>query len=189
MPRSKLPDQLLAIALLFCAVVGCKQIQSLAKPTVLTSPDGKFQLTIPAGWRKDPSLNDRASIQGSNAMKELYAIVITDFKSDFTDEMTLEGFTEITRDGMAANLVNPDSTPPVPVRFNGLEGRQYVMQGAVKNVKVTYLITTVETADHFHQIITWTLTSRMSQNQMTLQSVTETFRTTDRVPVGPPPPG
>jgi hypothetical protein len=176
MPRSKLPDHLISIALLVCAVLGCKQIESLARPTVLKSADGKFQLTVPAGWREDLSLNERAGISGANPLQELYAIVIIDEKSDFTDEMTLEQFTDITLDSMKANVASADSTPPLPMKINGNSARQYVLQGAVKNVKVTYFITTVETSAHFHQIITWTLTSRISKNQTTLQSVTETFR-------------
>jgi len=50
--RSKLPDHLLALGLLVCVVAGCKQLQSLASPTTLKSPDGKFQLTVPGGWRE-----------------------------------------------------------------------------------------------------------------------------------------
>ncbi len=57
MTRTKLPDHLIAIALLVCAVAGCKQLQSLARPTILKSPDGKFQLTVPVGWRENSSLN------------------------------------------------------------------------------------------------------------------------------------
>ena len=149
MTRSKWPDHITAFALLFCAVVGCKQIESLAKPTVLKSPDGKFQLTVPAGWREDSSLNEKATIKAANHLQELYAIVITEDKSDFTDDMTLEQFTSITLDSMKANVDSSDSTPPMPIKINGNTARQYMLQGAIKNVKVTYLITNVETTAHF----------------------------------------
>ena len=176
MPRSKLPDHLTAIALLVCAVAGCKQIQSLAQPTVLKSADGKFQLTVPAGWREDSSLNDKAEIRAANPQQEMYVVVITEQKADFTDETTLDHYTELTLESMKANLASPDSTPAVPVRINGNPGQQYLIQGAIKNVKLSYLVTTVETTAHFHQIITWTLFSRASKNQTTLQKLTETFR-------------
>ena len=178
MPRSKLPDHLTAIVLLFCAVVGCKQLQSLARPTVLKSPDGKFQLTVPAGWSENLTLNEQAEIKAANPLQEMYVIVLTEAKTDFTDEMTLDEYTKITFDSMTSNLTTPESSPPLPVTINGNAGRQYEIQGAVKNVKLAYLITTVETAAHFHQIITWTLRSRIDKNQTTLQQVTETFRPT-----------
>ena len=180
MPRPRLLDNLTAIALLVCAVVGCKQIQSLAKPTVLKSPDGKFQLTVPAGWKEDASLNDKAGIKAANPLQEMYVIVITEEKADFVDETTLDEYTNIILESMTSNLTSPDSSPPLPVTINGNAGRQYVIQGAVKNVKLSYLVTTVETPAHFHQITSWTLSSRISRSQTALQEVAATFRPTPR---------
>jgi hypothetical protein len=178
MPGSKLPDYLIAIGLLVFAVAGCKQVQSLAQPTVLKSPDGKFQLTVPTGWRENLSLNNQAAIKAENSLAEMYVIVITEQKADFTEETTLDYFTKITRDSMISNLESVDSSPPVPVTINGNAGLHYEIHGVTKNVKLAYLVTNVETAAHFHQIVTWTLQSRFDQNQATLQKVTETFRPT-----------
>jgi len=178
MPGSKLPDYIIAIGLLVFAVAGCKQVQSLAQPTVLKSPDGKFQLTVPVGWKENSSLNDQANIKAGNTLAEMYVIVITEQKADFTAETTLDYFTKITRDSMMSNLESAESSPPVPVTINGNTGRQYELHGVTKNVKLAYLITNVETAAHFHQIVTWTLQSRIDKNQATLQKVTETFRPT-----------
>ena len=178
MPRSKVPDHLTAIVLLVCAVVGCKQLQSLAQPTVLKSPDGKFQLTVPAGWRENVLLSEEAEIKAGNPLQEMYVIVLTEEKADFTDETTLDQYTDIVRDAMTSKLEAPESSPPLSVTINGNAGRQYEIQGAVNNVKLAYIVTTVETTAHFHQIVTWTLRSRIDKNQTTLQKVTETFRIT-----------
>lgn len=178
MPRTKLPDHLIAIALLVCVVAGCKQLQSMAKPTVLKSPDGKFQLTVPGGWRENSALNDKAEIKAANPLEEMYVIVLSEAKTDFTDEMTLDQFTNITRESMISNLTSPDSSPPLPVTISGNAGRQYEIKGTVKNVNLAYLITTVETPAHFHQVITWTLLSRKDKNQTTLQQVAGSFRPT-----------
>lgn len=121
-------------------------------------------------------MNEAASIKASNPLQEMYAMVITEEKSDFSDEMTLQEYTEIVLESMEENVEKPDATSPLTVMVNGLEGRQYLLQGEVKNVKVTYLVTTVETAANFHQIVTWTLTSRISKNRTALQGVTDTFR-------------
>ncbi|HEX8898287.1 MAG TPA: hypothetical protein VF751_06295, partial [Chthoniobacterales bacterium] len=61
----------------------------------------------------------------------------------------------------------------------GNDGLQYALEGIVENVKLSYLITTVETADHYHQIITWTLRSRIDQKQASLLKVTGSFRPTN----------
>jgi hypothetical protein len=175
---SKLPDHLIAIALLVCVVAGCKQLQNLAGPTVLKSPDGKFQLTVPGGWRENASLNDKANIKAANAFEELYVIVITEPKSDFTTEMTLDEFTSVTRESIVSNLVFPNATEPRPVTINGNDGRAYEVEGAIKNVKLAYRVATVETPEHYHQVITWTLQSRKDKNQFVLQKVIDSFRAT-----------
>lgn len=181
MSRSKSKSGLFAIALLVFVVVACKQLQSLARPTVLKSPDGKFQLTVPAGWQERPSLHATASIKAANVLQETYVIVISDTKIDFASDMTLDKFTDITRRRMLSKVDEGDSTPPLPVTINGNEGRQYLLAGVVDNLKISYLITTVETAENYHQIITWTLRSRIDKNQPILQKVTESFRATDAV--------
>ena len=177
-PR-KSSSGLLAIALLLLVVVACKQLQQLGNPTVLTSPDGKFQLTVPAGWKERPALHEDASIKAANVLQETYVIVITESKFDFADDMTLGKFTDVTRRDMLTKVTEGDSTPPVPVTIHRNPGLQYALTGVVNSVKISYLITTVETTDHYHQIITWTLRSRADQNHSILQKVTETFRPTD----------
>jgi hypothetical protein len=178
MAKSKLTDHLIAVVLLVCVVAGCKQMQSLAHPTVLKSKDGKFQLTIPAGWREDSTLSERADIKADQPFNEMYVMVITEAKADFTEEVTLDSYTDMTRASMTSVLTSPELTPPLPLTINGNAGRQYEIQGGMKNVNLAYLITTVETSEHFHKIVTWTLRSRIDRNQTTLQQVAESFRPT-----------
>lgn len=175
--RSKLPDHLIALGLLVCVVAGCKQLQSLASPTTLKSPDGKFQLTVPGGWRENPSLNDKATIKAANAIEEQYVIVISEPKSDFTSEMTLDEFTNLTRDSIISNLVLPQATEPTSNTINGNDARAYEVEGSIKNIKLAYRVATVETPEHYHQVITWTLLSRKAKNQPVLQKVIDSFKT------------
>ena len=169
-------QRLALLTLVIFAISGCKLIESLGKPKVLTSPDGKFQLTIPAGWREDPSLREKAGIKASNRLQELYVIVISESKEDFADDMTLERFTTITSNHMISKIGSPEASPPLRTTINTNPALQYELQGVINDVKIAYLITTVETPRNFHQIITWTLRSRIDQNQSTLQKVTSSFR-------------
>ena len=160
-------------ALVIFAVSSCQ----LFEPTVVKSGDGRFQLTVPAGWREDPSLHERAGIRASNGRLEMYVIVISESKERFADNMTLEGFTTITRDNMMKKVGSPQATPPHSVTVSdAYPGMQYGLQGEVDNVPVAYLVTDVETPKDFHQIITWTLRSRIDKNEATLQKVTNTFQ-------------
>jgi hypothetical protein len=174
--KSELMKSLATIALLFCVAAGCKTLQSIGNPTVLKSPDGKFQLTVPAGWSPEPALNANAEITAANKLKEMYAIVLIESKNDFPKDITLDKFTDLNRNSMMTQAATQEASSPEPVTINGNDGRQYTLEGTVKNVKIAYLITTLETPGHYHQIITWTLPSKFDENKNTLKQVTESFR-------------
>ena len=60
----------------------------------------------------------------------------------------------------------PDATEPVAVSDQRqLTGGRMKLKAPSTNVKLAYRVTTVETAEHYHQIITWTLQSRKDKNQ------------------------
>ena len=176
LPKSQLSNNFIALGLLICVVAGCKQFQSLASPKVLKSPDGKFQLTVPGGWQERPALNDKASIKAANPVEEMYAIVITESKADFTAEMTLDEFTNITRNSIVSNLLTPEATEPQLASVNGNSARTYEVDGVIKGVKLAYRVATVETPEHYHQVITWTLLSKKDTNRGTLLQVIDSFR-------------
>jgi len=168
------------LALLLAAASACAVLQRLGsdggKPTVLTSPDGRFQLTIPAGWRQETELNEQAGIQGSNRSREMYIVLITDSRSDFSPEISLAQFTSVTRDSMKREIRPVEATEPTQTTVNGNSALQYEVRGAVEGVNAVYIITTVETSEHYHQIITWTLSSRFEQQKGTLREVSLSFK-------------
>ncbi|HEV7680624.1 MAG TPA: hypothetical protein VGO68_00760 [Pyrinomonadaceae bacterium] len=175
---SKLTSQLISIVLLLCVVVGCRQLSKLGNPTVLKSRDGKFQVTVPGGCRKNASLNKQAEIGAANLIDEVYVIVLTDAKTDFPNAVSLDEFTTLSRNTISSNLKEARATDPVPVTINGNSGRAYEVEGMVDGVKLAYRIAAVETSDHYHQVITWTLHSRKDENRATLQKMIDSFRST-----------
>ena len=176
--RFRLKLALLALAL--ATTSACALLQRGGRdggsPTVLTSEDGKFQLTLPAGWRKETQLNEQASLQGSYRSRELYIALLTDTKADFTGEVSLADFTSLTRNRMVTEISPTKTTEPVPIMVNGNRALQYEIHAAVEGIKAAYIITTIETPEHYHQILTWTLASRFDQNRGTLLEVTQSFK-------------
>lgn len=133
-------------------------------------------MIVPGGWSADRTLNDGAVIQASNRFKEMYVIVLKEGKGDFTEDTTLQEYTQLASAGMQGNITEPEATEPVSTTVAGNSAMEYQLTGAVKKVKIKYLCSTVETPNHFYQIITWTLPSRFEQNQETLRGVTQSFR-------------
>ena len=159
-----------------CALLDRAGGRGSGTPSVLTSPDGRFQLTVPGDWRKETELNQQATIQASNRVRETYVVLLSESKGDFTDEMTLERFTKATRDNMMAGVRSAESAEPTPTNISGNPALQYEIRGGVEGLNIVYLITTVETPEHYHQIITWTLPSRLEQHRPTLLEVTRSFK-------------
>ncbi|MFN7140871.1 MAG: hypothetical protein ACK4UN_16165, partial [Limisphaerales bacterium] len=54
----------------------------------------------------------------------------------------------------------------------------YEVSGAMENVNIVYLHTTVEDEDYFHQILAWTLKSRFSKHKDELRDVVSSFKST-----------
>lgn len=179
--KLRLSQKLVLCALLIAQTSACALVQRMGssgggKPIVLTSTDGGFQLTVPGDWRSETALNEQASIQASHRFRETYVVLLTESKRDFTGDMTLEQFTTMTRDAMMSQVRSAATTELKPMTINGNRALEYEITGGVEGLNIVYLITTVETPGHYHQIITWTLPSRLEQYRGTLREVTQSFR-------------
>src|SRR4051812_12164300 len=100
------------------ALCACTKIEDAVSgaPVELKSADGTLQLTVPGSWKVD-KLNDQAAIQASNRMGELYVVVLTEPKEDFTD-MTLQKYSELTRSQQLKAMKNGTEEGPAPRTVN-----------------------------------------------------------------------
>lgn len=143
---------------------------------VAKSIDGKFQVTMPTGWSVQSELNDAADIQVANPFKEGYLVVLSESKADF-EKPTMEWHSETTRTGVLESLTDGQVTVgPKSLDINGKPAVQYEIRGMTDGLKVIYLHTTVDTGDHLHQILAWTLTSYYDDNRPILDSVINSFK-------------
>jgi hypothetical protein len=168
---------------LLLASTGCfpgKRIfEDSNKPSkVVTSTDGVSQISIPASWSVDNQLKKDAELQVSDRVEEMYVIVLSESKSDFPANVTLDNHAELTRGIVVGNLTSPQSTTPVRMTINGNQAVQNEIRGTMNNVNLVYLHTTVETPKYFHQIVAWTLPSRYDKNRPKLLEVIQSFKET-----------
>jgi hypothetical protein len=143
--------------------------------SILTSPDGRSQITLPPGWQEDRALHEKADLTASNRREEMYIIVLSEDKSDF-QQMNLEKHSETTRASLLQNATSPQTSEPKRFTINGHPALQYEIRAGIDNVNVVYLHTTVETPKNFHQIVAWSLKSRFEKNLPTLEQVIESFK-------------
>jgi hypothetical protein len=173
-----------------CSVINQikKGIDDVQKPKVVTAVDGKCQLTVPGTWREDKELHDQATLQVSNRFSELYVVVLTNNKADFTDEMDIDTLTQALRKDMSGNVNQAESGNPISISIDGNPARQFEMSGAVEGIKAKYIYTVVDAPQNYYQIISWTLASRYESNKSKLLEVVDSFKETSGKQSAPPPP-
>ena len=104
----------------------------------------------------------------------MYLIVITDAKAGL-DNFTLEKHHQLTRDRMLQKMKNASATETVPLTIDGHPALQDELTGTEDNANVVFLHTTVDDADHFQQILAWTLKSRWQEQNQLLREITGSF--------------
>lgn len=120
-----------------------------------------FSLEIPNYLTKTYDLNDVASLQYNNTLKEAYVIVIEDSK----DELKTLGMLFINSNDFLENFIkdyqieskNRTISEISEFESNGNGHSQVEMTWSAENSGIYMLITSVETNHHFYKILCWTL--------------------------------
>ncbi len=162
---------LCSIVIILSVILACT-----SKPKEIKSTDGKFQVTVPGDWSTETNLNKLASIQVGKSREEMYLIVITEPKADFPKGYTLKEFTKIVRDQMVKAMSGSTATDAESVTVNGNSAQRYELSANVEKIKAKYINTTVETKEHFHQVLCWTMDSKFSSNKSKLLEVVNSFK-------------
>lgn len=144
------------------------------KPEKVEFLDQSFSVIKPASWSLRNDLNDVADLQMGNAFKEAYTIVITEDIADF-DNISLEDHSDITRSMIKQGLNNWQESEPEFLDVGGYRALRYQLSGTMDGVKVVYWHVTVETDNHYHQMLLWSLKSKFSKNQSDFDSVIHSF--------------
>lgn len=167
-------------------VLGCSlfnrvknEIDKTQPPKVVTSPDGKTQLTVPGAWEERSDLNEEANLQAGNPVAEQYAIVISESREDFTADMTLENFAKLTQENAKTVIKDGVVSEPTSLTINGYPVKQFEISGSMQNINAKWIYAIVETPKNYHQIMAWTLASRYEQNKPVLLEVINSFKETE----------
>lgn len=181
--------------LLLFVALGCsainqikKKVEETQKPKVLDCTDRRCQLTVPGRWQVETDLNDSANFQAGNRFAEQYAIVISESKKDFTDETTLDDYVELISKDIPNVINDAEVSETRSLTINGYPAKQFEVGGSVDKIRAKWIYTFVEAPKNYHQILTWTLTSKYEENKPVLLEVVNSFKELDGTVTLPPPP-
>lgn len=179
--------------LLLLFTFGCSMANKLVNeydktqpPKILTSDNGKTQISVPSSWTVDKELNTVADIQASNRLGEQYVVVITENKTSFGQKFDLDYVTKFIQDDMLKKMTNGQILGQSDATVGGFPAKLFEATGEISNVKVKYLYALVNGPQNFHQIITWTLQERYDENKSKLQAVIDSFKDSDDTPPSAP---
>lgn len=120
-----------------------------------------FTLEIPNYMAKTYDLNDVATLQYNNTVKEAYVIVIEDSKEELNSlsmiyqnpKEFLESFTKDYQLEAKNRTISEITT----FESNKNQHAQVEMSWSTEESDLYMIITTVETKEHFYKILCWTL--------------------------------
>lgn len=142
---------------------------------IVATSEGRAVLDIPDDWQQLDLDNADAALQVGNLRREEYLIVIAEPISDF--DLDLAGFAELAS-GLTVGAVEGGEILGAPrsLEINGFPARRVEIAGTSEGLRVRYHATYVEGADHYYQVLAWTLPSRRGVAFPRFDRVVATFR-------------
>lgn len=153
--------------------------------------ENRYSLDVPADFKQVKDLNEEASFQYQNALKELYVIVIDEPKSQLkkaidenelqdTYSNTLEGYSKLITDGMDASISIKKMPDFVNKTINGLKARELSFEGLSSGNRVYWKLAFIEGNNRYYQIMVWTLADNHKKHEKEMQAIINSFKETDK---------
>ena len=101
--------------------------------------------------------------------------MLSESKLDF-ENPTIEWHSELTRSSLLESLAGAIISEPNTLQINGRPAVKFEIRGTTEGFKIVYLHTTVDTGQHLHQILAWTLPSYYDSNREELELVISSFK-------------
>lgn len=140
----------------------------------LVTIQNKYTLSVPSILIESKDLNDEASLQYENQIKELYVMVIDEPKDELHKAITENSMQDTYSPDITGytNLVLPDFIKSVPgakpsdvkdTLINNMPAKVLTLKGVVNNIEVFYYIAIVEGKKEYYQVLSWTTAKQEKQ--------------------------
>lgn len=169
--------KLLSLILIISMVSILAACGGSSDPQVFKSQDSLFQVEATTDWKDaGTQLNPAGNLQIYNPQKEKYLLAITESKKDFGGEFTLQQYYDAVTQPFLSTLADAKQGDIKEVTINGNKGMQYKLEGSMDGIKVTYLVTLVETPTHYAQLLIWSLSSKYDKYQEEYTKIINSFK-------------
>jgi hypothetical protein len=146
-----------------------------------------YSIELPDFMTKSYDLNEEASLQYQNTIRELYAIIIDEQIEDLNYVLEEYGLTDLYSNDLNGyvdllledflNSVNAEDVSEVQdLKLNGLKAKIIDFNGEVDETKVYYNVAFIEGKERYYQIIVWTLSDRKAKHKEIMKNIVNSFK-------------
>ncbi|OIQ16016.1 MAG: hypothetical protein BM557_10700 [Flavobacterium sp. MedPE-SWcel] len=152
---------------------------------------GLYSLEIPEFLSETNDLNDYASLQYKNQLREFYVVVIHEPKNEFQETLVNNGleehytsdlndYTELAWVGLETSL-SFDSKPKIKsLEINNLDAQVMDITGTTEGVSIYWKFACIEGRNNYYQVVVWTLVDRREKYQPAIDAIIDSFIETDK---------
>lgn len=90
--------------------------------------------------------------------------------------MNLQRYAAFSIQNLRSSAVAFEMEPAKPVEINGMKGLKYICRGVIENVKISYIVTLLESKGHYHNVMMWTLRSKENEAFPKFETALLTFK-------------
>jgi hypothetical protein len=152
------------------------QSRARADSDPVQSKDKRVQVVLPIDWEPATLPNAIGKLQAKCTAKNAYLQIVSEAKEDF-DHNSLQEYADTILKIEADKTKSNDRkvTGPQQLTINGHNVLRYESRQTLKNVKLVFVKTFVETPKRWNQIIVWTVPSEFDEVQDDIQKIVNSF--------------
>lgn len=170
------------LLLIACSPSDAKQVVTLK---------GKFELQLPANFKKLTDLNNEASLQYGNSFAEFYTIVIEESNAELfglaSEEMkqgaTIETFFETIslehyKEGFYETLPHLQLSEKdyTPTTIGGFPAYHIEKEVVTEGAKLFFSIGFLKGKKAFYQVAAWTLSAQKEKHRQAMKDIVHSFK-------------
>lgn len=189
MTKISMLSLLAALSLLLTSCnMGGKENLDLEKDFQTVTIKNTYQMKVPKYMKASDQLNENASLQYMNMLKEAYVVVIDESKQEYLEVYKeldmyndslplLENYSSLQQQMYGMSLESFELQQERSLKINGLDAIQLEFTGRVEDVDqdIFYLITFIEGRENVYMIMSWTSLKRKALYYDTYLKIAASF--------------
>jgi hypothetical protein len=175
--------QFLLLSTLFFYMAGCITVTNKnAEETTFheVKINDLYSVQLPTYLKPSSTLlNDDASLQYSDTIRNFYIIVIDEMRAKLNAKdknATLVEFFETSTSNIAGSLTNVQSSNPEQIKVNGLDAYKITIIGKHDGLTMIYKCCIIESLSHFYQVYCWTIADLLANNEKDMDVTLNSFK-------------